>query len=124
MLKTIFIVFALILSSVAHAGDYWKTMPKLEYAFFAAETADMLTTLDIKNHPDLYEQNPIMGRHPSDAKVIGWCVSAALMHSAITHEMVVHGVRPSFINAWEYVSIGVETGFAVHNLSVGLRFTF
>lgn len=32
--------------------------------------ADCLQTLDIKNHPNLHEKNKILGKHPSDAKVI------------------------------------------------------
>lgn len=103
---------------------YWKSMPKSEYVFFAAEAADMLTTLDIKNHPELRETNPILGDHPSDGKVISMCVGAALIHSAITYEFVDNNVPKPIIRAWEYISIGVETGFAVHNYSLGLRFRF
>lgn len=99
-------------------------MPKEEYVFFLAEAADMMTTLDIKNHPELQEENPILGKHPSDSKIIALCVGAALLHSAITYEMVDQGVPRPIVKVWEYVSIGVETGFAVHNYTLGLRFKF
>ena len=105
-------------------SPFWKSMPKEEYFFYAAEAADMMTTLDIKNHPNLQEENPILGHHPSDAMVISMCSVAALIHSSITYVMVDNGVNPKVIKAWEYVSIGVESGFAVHNLRLGLRFTY
>lgn len=109
---------------------YWKSIPKLEYAYFAAEAADCSTTLDIKNQRNadgtwrLEEKNPLLGTHPSDGKIIGYCVGTALLHSAITYEMVDQGVPRSVVNVWEWISIGVETGFAAHNYSLGLRFKF
>jgi len=110
--------------STQWCSPYWKSMPKLEYVFFAAEAADMLTTLDIKNHPELRETNPILGSHPSDARIITYGSVTALIHSSITYVMVDSGVNPKVIKAWEYVSIGAETGFALHNYKLGLRFKF
>lgn len=107
-----------------HFCDYWKSMPKLEYAFFAAEAADMLTTLDIKNHPDLIETNIILGKHPSDAKIIALCASAAMLHSVITYELMHSNMPRGFVKAWEITTISIESGYAVHNLRLGLRFRF
>ncbi len=103
---------------------FWSSMPKLEYGFYVAELADISTTLDIKHHPGYYEQNPLLGRHPSDARVIAEGGIAALIHSAITYEMVDQNVPKPIINTWEIISIGVETGFAAHNLHIGLHFSY
>jgi len=103
---------------------FWKSMPKLEYVFYAAEAADMLTTLDIKNHPNLQEENPLLGHHPSDATIVGATTITALIHSSITYLMVDHDVNPKVIRAWEILSIGTESGFALHNWKMGLRFKF
>lgn len=103
---------------------YWKSMPQEEYAFFVAEAADCWTTLDIKNHADMEEANPILGKHPSDGRIIGMCVGAGLLHSAITYELIDGGAPRGLIKAWEYVTIAVESGFAAHNYSLGLRFRF
>ena len=127
------ILAAMLLPGLALADDtectqwchpYWKSMPKLEYAYFAAEAADCSTTLDIKNHKNLQEENPILGPHPSDGKIIGACTASMLIHSAITYELVDQGVPQAIIKTWEWISIGVEAGFAAHNYSLGLRFKF
>ncbi len=110
--------------STQWCSPYWKSMPKLEYVFFAAEAADTLTTLDIKNHPNLHETNFILGSHPSDAMIIGYGGVTALIHSSITYVMIDSGVDPKVIKAWEYISIGVEGAFAAHNYHLGLRFKF
>jgi hypothetical protein len=101
----------------AAAADFTS----LEVAYDVASTADMLTTLDIKKHPELQETNALLGAHPSDAKVLAYFAGTDLLHALITRELV-HGNAPDgLIRAWEYVSIGVETGFAAHNYSIGLR---
>lgn len=97
-------------------------LPALEYVFEGAALADMLTTLDIKNHPDRQEANPLMPRHPSDGYVVGFFTFGVAVHALITHEMLVQGVTPGWIRAWECVSIGVEAGGAARNIHMGLRF--
>lgn len=103
---------------------YWASMPKEEYVFFVAEAADMLTTLDIKNHPELEEQNPFLGKHPSDAKIIGLCLFTALAHSTVTYILVDGDAPKGVVKAWEYLTIAIESGAAYHNYRMGLRFTF
>src|SRR5947209_488416 len=52
----------------------WRPPTSGETALFVASQvavlADLRTTLDIKNHPGGFEKNPILGRHPSDAKIL------------------------------------------------------
>src|SRR5260370_1342871 len=92
-----FAVFAtlLLLLSIAsrskadeNYGNFITTQPKLEFVFDAALMADMLTTAQIKNHPPLVETNPLLGQHPSDAKIAAYGLGAAALHAAITYEMV------------------------------------
>jgi hypothetical protein len=101
---------------------FWKSLPKEEYVYFAAAGLDMLTTLDIKHHPGKIEEtNFILGKHPSDAKVVGYFIATDLLHAAVTYELVDGGAPKGLIKAWEYITIGVETGYAVHNYRLGLR---
>ncbi len=120
------VVFFLALPMLGHADEPTPTPHKyplgLELTFDAAEAADMMTTLDIKNHPNLQEENPILGHHPSQAGIVGWCGVAAGTHAIITKLMVDHGMNPKVVKVWEYVSIATEGGFAAHNYSIGLRF--
>lgn len=101
---------------------FLKTLPPSEYAFFVAEAADMLTTLDIKYHPNLIEENPILGNHPSDGKIIGWCFIAAGAHAAITYSLIDGGAPDWLVKTWTWGGTFVEAGFAIHNYSLGLRF--
>jgi hypothetical protein len=107
-----------------HYGNFVKSQPVEEFVFDASLAADMLTTADIKNHPNLIETNPILGQHPSDAKIAVYAASAALLHAAVTYELVSQDVPKPVIRAWEYLSIGVEAGFVAHNYSIGLRMKF
>lgn len=116
------LVLAALVAVSAHADEPSKYLLGLELTFDAAEAADMMTTLDIKNHPNLQEENPILGHHPSQAGIIGWSGVAAGTHAMITKIMVDHGMNPKFVKVWEYVSIATEGGFAAHNYSIGLRF--
>jgi hypothetical protein len=121
------LVILLACCHVAHADDtefdaVWKRQPKMEWAFDAALAADILTTLDIKNHPGYHETNAILGDHPSDARILGYGAACALIHMAITRELVDQGVPAKVINAWEWAGTAVEIGFAGHNYSIGLRF--
>lgn len=94
----------------------------LELTYIAAEAADCSTTLDIKSNPGYYEQNPLLGRHPSDGRIIGTCIAVGGLHAYATHLMVVHDWNPTVVKVWEVLSIGVETGMAVRNYRLGLRF--
>lgn len=122
-MKASLLAVALLLAATGARADEPQKFPiALELAFDAAEFADMSTTLDIKNHPGMYEQNPLLGQHPSDARIIGSCTVAAGIHALITREMVIHGWNPKVVATWEVLSIGVEGGMAAHNFHIGLRF--
>jgi hypothetical protein len=122
-----FVVLVIILCGTARAdenyGNFFSTQPKLEWVFDAALAADMLTTNDIKGS-GLVETNPILGQHPSTGKIVAYGGAVAALHAAVTYEMVSQGVPHAIITGWEAVSIGVETGYVVHNYSLGLRFKF
>lgn len=112
----------------AHYGNFFSTMPKSEWIFDAALAADMFTTLDIKHQRNAdgtwncEEKNGLLGTHPNDARVIGYMATVATLHALVTYEMVSNDVPPSVVRVWNYISIGVETGYAAHNISIGLRF--
>jgi hypothetical protein len=98
-------------------------LPRFEYAFDAVWFADMLTTLDIKEHPNLQETNKMLGPHPSDAKVIGYFTAGAAVHAAVTHLLQEHA--PAWtVPLWEAVTIGSEAATVRSNLALGLRFKF
>jgi len=95
-----------------------------EFGYFAASTADMLTTLDIKHKPLGYEHNFIMGAHPNDAQVLGYYLVTDAFHLFVTRELVSGGAPKQVIAAWEVLTIGTEIGYVAHNFSIGLKFSF
>jgi hypothetical protein len=117
-------------SAEPHYGNFFTTQPIGEYAFILAEMADMGTTLDInrQRYPSgawrMHEDNPVMGPHPSDGRVISYFAMTTGLHMAVTYQMVSHDVPAPIVAAWEIISIGVEAGYAGHNYSIGLKCKF
>jgi hypothetical protein len=122
MRRAIAVCFLLAASVSAYAAPL--DLPRFEYAFDAVWFADMLTTLDIKEHANLQETNKMLGPHPSDAKVIGYFTAGAAVHALITHELQEHGAPRWITNGWELVTIGSEAATVRSNLALGLRFKF
>lgn len=115
---------ALILALVFWAGQGFAadfSLPVTEYVFDAALAADMITTADIHNHYGMYETNPVMGRHPSDAKIAVYGAASAVVHAGVTLLMQHENVNPKIIQVWEFFSIGFEIGYVAHNYHLGLR---
>lgn len=96
----------------------------LELGYLAAATADMSTTLDIKNHSNMQEMNPILGTHPSDARIVAYFVTTDALHALVTYGLIQGDVPTPIVHGWEYVTIGVEVCAAAHNYHAGLRFKF
>jgi len=116
-----------LVAKCAHADEptaVRQSMPPLEWAYQASAVADMMTTLDIKNHPELEEANPILGPHPSDRKVLAYFAATGALHYFVTRELVDQGAPRGLIDAWELISTSFEIGCTAHNYSAGLRFKF
>lgn len=118
-----FALLAAFLCSHAKADDTnpnAKT-PVTEWVYQGAAFADMLTTLDISRHPNLVEENPLMGQHPSDGKVLGYFAATGVLHYLVTRELVRENVPAPIVQTWEALGIGLEVGMVAHNYSIGLR---
>ncbi len=121
-MKLIFVAAALALPLSARAAE-WQPLPPEEYAFQAVNLADMSLTLDIKNHRDMQEANPMLGHHPSDGAIFGYKLGAGALHAAVT-ELLLHGASKRMVRIWEWTSIGVEGAAIGSNLSLGLHYQF
>lgn len=104
--------------------NFWRAMPKAEWLFDAALAADMLTTYDIRRHPELEEKNVLLGAHPNGAQIAGYGLLMAGLHAAITYELVREDVPTPVVAVWELVTIGIETAYTVNNYRLGLRCRF
>jgi hypothetical protein len=57
------IVMVLLFVTPVFADDFANQL------LINTQLADLKQTLDIKNHPGMYEMNPILGRNPSDDSI-------------------------------------------------------
>jgi len=121
-----FALLAAFLCSHAKADDTNPNAPTpvTEWVYQGAAFADMLTTLDITKHPNLVEENPLMGQHPSDGKVLGYFAATGVLHYLVTRELVRENVPTPIVQTWEALGIGLEVGMVAHNYSLGLRARF
>lgn len=103
----------------AWAGELTELEQKRELLVYTTLTLDAMQTLDIKNHPDLYETNPLLGRHPSDAKIVAYFVGAGFGHYAVAKAL------PSeYRAAWQYGWAALEITTIIRNRKLNLRFNF
>lgn len=90
-----------------------------ELIFAGTLLVDYNQTLDIKNHPGMYETNPILGQHPSDARIRNYFLLAGLGHYAVTKALPSE-YRPY----WQYGWIALEVLTILHNQQIGLKVNF
>jgi hypothetical protein len=111
---------SLLLSSTLLAGTPWSTKDKvLEGAVVIATVVDWRQTQDIKNHPGLYEENPILGRHPSDKTINTYFASSILLHALVADQL-----QGKWRTAWQSTWIVVEIGTVQRNYALGVRLNF
>lgn len=83
------IILALILSSgcaTTKTDRSWSNHDKaLAVACCTATVADAYTTMRALDVPGNYENNPILGGHPSDTEVVAYMAASQLVILAIAH---------------------------------------
>ena len=111
-------IFLLLLTGCA--TDPWsKADIQREAAYMAVTVVDLGQTMDIKNHPELKEMNPILGEHPSDGRI-----KTHFAVSSLIHVLMVHYLPASWRPAFQYLGIGWEAALAGNNYRLGLRTDF
>jgi len=102
---------------LAFAGDPWTRGDIIrESVYTGLIVLDWRQTLDIHNHPGAYEQNSMLGMHPSRQRINNHFLTLALLHPAIAAILP----RP-YRQAFQYLYIGIETGTVGHNVAFGLH---
>jgi hypothetical protein len=125
----VFIAFIIMgLFTLAHAGE-WKTDDTIvEGMYMVSHAIDMGTTLDIENHPGLYETNPLMGRHPSRDRIYAVMGADFIIHPLISYLLpeswVVAGYDLHPRRNWQAITLGMSMGLVQHNFQAGLKINF
>lgn len=103
------------------AFDEWsKTDIALQAAYTTLHIIDWGQTLNIADEPHkFYEFNPIVGKHPSRARVNYFMASSIVLHTLIVT------VLPKEYRPWfQLGTIGVKASFIANNYNVGLNIHF
>lgn len=124
----IFILLTVLLSSNAVADIVPKN--NTDKFLVAASTVSLITdwgtTLDLENHPDRHETNPILGKYPSRGEINTYFGSLLLVHIlanvGINHiknknvRAFMRGFENSvvFFSHYEGASINIKAGMSIN----------
>lgn len=119
MIKRALAALLLSLSSLSYAEPLSNEELVGTAVLLTTLVIDYKQTLDIKNHPGMYERNPIMGRHPSDAEIRRYFGLAALGSVAMIY-MLPKEYRMMFIGG----AVTMQLVVIGNNKSIGLHTNF
>ena len=100
-----------------------RPFSRSDLAWQAAATlslaADWAQSRDIARHPGMFEVNPVIGPHPSAARINTYFIVSALLDAGIAR------LLPSrWRRAWQVGTIGVEVLQVRNNAAIGLQVRF
>ena len=114
------VLIFLFLSFGAMAEDLSKTEKAGALSFQVLNFIDMMQTIEIVQHGDLYyETNPILGKHPQQHEVITYFMIRGAVHYHITKWL------PKKLRVpWLTVTVLPQIPIIEHNHNLGIRITF
>ena len=115
------ILFFIFLSSNLMAEESLTKGQKFgELSFQVLNFIDMMQTIEIVQHGDLYyETNPILGKHPQQHEVITYFMLRGAFHYQITKWL------PKKLRVpWLTVTVLPQIPIIEHNHNLGIRITF
>ncbi len=120
-MKKLLVASVLALSALTCKADDWSKADTVRQTVVLTTLAvDMMQTLDIKNHPGLHETNPILGRHPSDHKVVTYFLVSAAAHTVLVQKLPAGWPRQSA----QYGLIALELVVIAKNKKLGINIKF
>jgi hypothetical protein len=91
----------------------------LQLSYTALHIADWGQTLDIENHPDQAESNPILGRHPTRGEINTYFATTLALHW-----LVARVLPQKWRNTFQLGTIALEFDVVSDNRSAGIRVNF
>ena len=86
----------------------------LELTLVGASVVDDAQTMSVMRRDSGYETNPLLGKHPSDERIIATSVFGLATHAVIAY-ILPHPWR----TVWQGMWIGIEIDAVEHNRSCG-----
>ncbi len=103
-LRLVAVALALALASAARADEWTRTDTAFELGLVTLSLTDFgQTSWFLANRPHAYETNPLLGTHPSRAKL-----AAAGAIGLTTHFLVARVLPQPWRRLWQLAGIGVE----------------
>ena len=119
-MKKLLLLILLLFPFTANSEELSKPEKVGELAFQTVNFIDMMQTLEIVQHDDLYyETNPILGKHPRQNEVITYFMIRGAMHYHIT-KWLPEKFRP----VWLTVTFLPQLPLIEHNHNLGIRVSF
>lgn len=121
------VLIAVCLIAVFGCASLPKETLYEEGAYQVLAAVDAAETLDLVQHPGhwhWYETNPVLGKHPSDGRVVTYFAVSGVAHAGVTCLLAQSGAPPWVTRAFELVSIGIETRALANNAERGVSVSF
>ena len=123
MIKKLLLCLLFIGSAQAEPFDGWTDEEKTWFvASEVAQVMDYQTTRDmlfVQKSKDYYEQNLLVGRHPSPNKLMAFEIGTLVGNYFFT-DWLDHDMRLN----WLKMHVGIELVVIRHNLLIGARLNF
>lgn len=100
-------------------NDWTHTDTALQLSYTALHIADWGQTLDIENHANAYETNPILGRSPSRGEINTYFASTLALHWLIARVL-----PQKWRSQFQLGTIALEFDVISENHSAGIRLNF
>ena len=100
-------------------NDWTHTDTALQLSYTALHIADWGQTLDIENHPDRFETNPVLGRYPTRGEINTYFASTLALHWLIARLL-----PQKWRSQFQLGTIALEFDVISDNHSAGIRLNF
>ena len=116
-MKKLLLLILFLLPFTANSEELSKAEKVGELSFQVANFIDMMQTLEIVQHSDLYyETNPILGKHPQQHEVLTYS-----MIRGATHYHITKWLPKKFRIPWLTITVLPQIPLIEHNHNLGIR---
>ena len=116
-MKKLLLLILFLFPFTANSEELSKPEKIGELSFQVVNFIDMMQTLEIVQHDDLYyETNPILGKHPQQHEVLTYFMIRGVMHYEITKWL-----PEKYRFTWLTVTFLPQLPLLEHNHNLGIR---